>query len=99
MDNSEEILLILTQEERDAAEEFVQRRMKLLGPDRISDIQDLGSSARSSLEQIRDIRGRLNLSSKAGKLLARIFDTALGGYAQLVQDCNLAASTLLSVPA
>ena len=94
MDNLKEILLILTQEERDAAEEFVQRRMKLLGPERISDIQDLGSSARSSLKQIRDIRGRLNLSSKAGKLLARIFDTALGGYAQLVQDCNLAASPL-----
>ncbi len=94
MKNPQELLLILSQEEREAAEDFLRRRLKFLGPDKVPDIEKLAGSARSSLEQVRETRNRLNPSSKAGKLMTRIYDSALTGYALLVKECNLTVSNL-----
>jgi hypothetical protein len=94
MNKPENLLLILSQEERDASEDYIRRRMKLLSSDKAVDLLEVGKSARSSLDLFRENRSRLDPSSATGKLMTRIYDSALAGYAQLINECNLTASTL-----
>lgn len=88
MKNLKNMLLILSTEEREGAEEFVLRKLKLLNETQVNNLKMVSASARTSLEKIRAERGQLNASSKAGKVMARIYDSALAGYARFITECN-----------
>ena len=92
MQKTQELLLILNNEERDAAEDFIQRRLKFLDSDSLTDLELVGSTARTLLEQIRQDSLRFDASSRAGKVLSRIYANAQEGFAHLIKECNLAAS-------
>lgn len=88
MKNLEDLLLVLSTEEREGAEEFILRKLKLLDETQVGNLEMVSASARASLEHIRAERGQLDASSKAGKVMARIYNSALTGYARLITECN-----------
>ena len=91
---TEDLLLILSPEERDAAEEFVQRRLKLLDASSLPELEQIGKTARVALEQVGQDIDRLDSSSKTGKLMIRIYQSAQQGLAHLIRSCGLAASQM-----
>ena len=92
MQKTQELLLILSNEERDAAEEFILRQLKLLDVESLPRLELVGASARAVLEQIRQGSSKLDSSSRAGKMFARIYSSALEGFAHLIRECNLTTS-------
>lgn len=92
MPKTQDLLLILSSEERDAAEDFIQRKLKLLDAEALPQLELIGSSARTILEQIGRDSAKFNTSSKTGKVLAKIYRSAQEGLAHLIRECNLAAS-------
>jgi hypothetical protein len=92
MQKTQELLLILTNEEREAAENFIQRKLKFLDSDALTDLELVGSTARSVLSQTQQDAGRFDTTSRAGKVLARIYANAQEGLAHLIRECNLAVS-------
>jgi len=89
---TQELLLILSNEERDEAEEFMQRRLKLLDAEAVTELELLGNSARTVLEATRETALKFDPTSRAGKVLQRIYANAQEGLAHLIRECNLAAS-------
>jgi hypothetical protein len=53
MQKMQELLLVLSNEERDEAEEFINRKLKLLDADQLADLEDTASSGQTTLEEIR----------------------------------------------
>ena len=53
MQKMQELLLVLSNEERDEAEEFFNRKLKLLDADQLADLEDTASSGQTTLEEIR----------------------------------------------
>ena len=92
MQKTQELLLILNDEERDAAEEFLNRKLKLLDADQTNELEQIAASGRTVLEQIQLAGTRLDNTSKAGKMMVRIYGSAQEGLARLIRDCNLSLS-------
>lgn len=94
MPKTEDLLLILSPEERDAAEEFVQRRLMLLDADSLPQLELIGKTARDTLEKVGHDIDRIDSSSKTGKFLIRIYQSAQQGLAHLVRQCGLTAAQM-----
>ena len=92
MQKTQELLLILNNEERDAAEEFLNRRLKLLDAEQTNELEQIVASGRTVLEQIQLAGTRLDNTSKTGKMMVRIYESAQEGLARLIRDCNLGVS-------
>ena len=53
MQKTQDLLLILTNEERDKAEDYIQRKLKLLDTESLVDLESVGGAARTVLEQVQ----------------------------------------------
>jgi hypothetical protein len=88
MQKTQELLLILSSEERDAAEEFINRKLKLMDSEQVQDLELVALAARNPLEKIRQNSTKFDGSSRAGKMMVQIYNSALSGLAQLIKDFN-----------
>jgi hypothetical protein len=92
MQKTQELLQILNDEERDAAEEFLNRKFKLLNAEQTNELEQIAASGRTVLEQSQLAGAGLDTTSKAGKMMVRIYGGAQEGLARLIRDCNLGLS-------
>ena len=92
MQKTQELLQILNDEERDAAEEFLNRKFKLLDAEQTNELEQIAASGRTVLEQSQLAGAGLDTTSKAGKMMVRIYGGAQEGLARLIRDCNLGLS-------
>ena len=92
MQKTQELLLILSAEERDAAENFIRRKLNLLDADSLTELEGVEASGRAVLEQIRKNSSKINARSRAGKMLTRIYSSALEGFENLIRECDRAIS-------
>lgn len=92
MPKPQDLLLILSSEERDAAEEFIQRRLKILDSDSMTDLEAVSTVARGVLDMVGKNSARLDPRSRTGQMMAKIYRNAQEGLAHLIRECNLAIS-------
>ena len=92
MQKTQELLLILINEERTASEGFILRRPMLLNVDALTELELVGSTERTALDEIRQAILRFAAASRAGKVVGIVYASAMEGYVQLIKQCNLAAS-------
>ncbi len=75
MQKTQDLLLILTNEERDKAEDYIQRKLKLLDTESLVDLESVGGAARTVLEQLQQDCARLdsgNSDAALGKIYVEI---------------------------
>ena len=75
-----------------AAEEFLNRKFKLLDAEQTNELEQIAASGRTVLEQSQLAGAGLDTTSKAGKMMVRIYGSAQEGLARLIRDCNLSLS-------
>ncbi len=89
-----DILLVLTAEERKAAQDFVERRVHTLDVRELPQIQDLVTAVRQQIQRIQSSKDRYQgASDRYSGLMAKLCDSALSGLAGLVETCNRATGT------
>ena len=86
-------LLPLSPEEKKKAKEYVSNRLRLVDDERLESLQKMLSSARGSLKLVKSGRAVFeNASNRYAEVMKTIYDEAIVGFAQLIQDSNRAYS-------
>ena len=86
-------LLPISPEEKKKAKEYVSNRLRLVDDDRLESLQKMLSSARGSLKLVQSGRAVFeNASNRYAEVMKTIYDEAIVGFAQLIQDSNRAYS-------
>ena len=92
MRNPAETLLILTPEEREASRRFIERRLCALDAERLPELQDLVGTARQQVKLIQRGKDRYRTTtSRSGRLMATLYDSALAGLTDLITKSARAA--------
>ena len=82
MQKTQELLLMLSHEERDAAEDFINRELKFLGANQLTDLEDVASSGWTALEEIQQ-NGHLAILKAREKFQAEEI-APFRGYCQTI---------------
>ena len=90
-ENIQGFLLFLSPEERKKAQEYMTQRLNLLDPESLHAIGGLMAVTKRSMGLIETGRARFKGAPNTyAKVMGRLYDEALIGYAQLLQQCNRA---------
>ena len=90
------ILLVLTPEERNAAQTFVTRRLQAVDFAQLPQLPALVAALVNQIRHVQKGKDRFRGSSdRAGQIMAKLHDSALSGLAELLSECKrvIAAKT------
>ena len=86
-------MLFLSPEEKKRALDYVTHKLQFLDAERFKDLGRLVADARNSLRLVQAGRSRFeHASNPYAEIMKRLYDEALVGYAQLIQQTNRAYS-------
>lgn len=84
-------LLFLTSEEKKRAQEHIAQRLRMLDAENLQSIDHLMASTKKSIGPVQTGRaGFERASNRYAEVMRRLYDEALIGFAQLLQQCNRA---------
>jgi len=91
-------LLILSPEEREAAQKYIGQRLRSLDADQASQIQELIQCAKRQAQHLQADRERLRSgTTTAAKIMQKLTVAALSGLSSLVAECNRAVHVAAGV--
>lgn len=95
MQKTANVLLVLSAEERDAAQKFVQQRLKTLDSGSVDNVQSLIQMSRHQIRQLEKNKAVYARSfNRAGMIMVKLHDAALSGLNHLIQESSSAAVTI-----
>lgn len=90
-ENIQAFLLFLSPEEKKKAQDYVAKRLGMLDAESLQSLGCLMAHAKKSMGLVETGRARLKgAPNPYAKVMGRLYDEALVGYAQLLQQCNRA---------
>ena len=92
MQKASDALLILSPEEREAAQAYIAKRLRTLDGDQAAQVQELIQCTKSQVHRLQADRERLRSgTTTAAQIMQKLTGAALSGLLNLVAECNRAA--------
>jgi hypothetical protein len=92
MQKASDALLILSPEEREAAQAYIAKRLRSLDGDQAAQVQELIQCTKSQVHRLQADRERLRSgTTTAAQIMQKLTGAALSGLLNLVAECNRAA--------
>jgi len=89
MQKASEVLIILSPEEKRAAQEFVVQRIRTFDSAQLSKIQELAKLSTHQVRRLQIDRQRYRGSSiKATRITMKLYEVAMSGLTFLISECN-----------
>ncbi len=94
MQKTAQVLLVLSPEERAAAEEFVQKRLQTISAEHAPGLETLSKSASAHIRRLKVGKERYRRHpSRASQVMVKLYDAAISGMTRLAADCRGAGGT------
>ena len=89
MPKTSDLLLILKPEEKEAAQKFIERRLRTLDAAQLTQLQILSNAARQQIRRLQAGKERYRaVPNRAGQVMVKLYDSALSGLIRLVAECS-----------
>jgi hypothetical protein len=89
MQKTSEVLLILSPEERNAAQKFVEQRIRTFDAEQATQIEELSRLTAQQIRRLQVDKRRIHSTSRqAAKITLKLYDVALSGLAYILSECK-----------
>jgi hypothetical protein len=89
MQKTSEMLLILTPEEKSAAQKFVEQRIRTFDAEHVDQIQELAKLSAHQIRRLQVDKRRIHSASRqAAKITMKLYDVALSGLSFIIGECK-----------